>query len=99
MRGSRRMLRLKTWLTGNGWGLLARTLAAPSVVAPAEAAEPRPCQFGMQPPATVVEERLSTFHDALLIIIALITAFVLGLLVYVIVRFNHQRKPVPSRTS
>src|ERR1700730_12204966 len=99
MRGSRRMLRLKTWLTGNGWALLARTLGATSVAAAAEAAEPRPWQFGMQPPATVVEERLSAFHDELLIIIALITAFVLGLLVYVIVRFNHQRNPVPSRTS
>jgi cytochrome c oxidase subunit 2 len=53
----------------------------------------------MQPPATVVEERLSTFHDALLIIIALITAFVLGLLVYVILRFNHRKNPAPSRTS
>src|SRR5467141_910393 len=99
MRGSRRMLRLKTWLTGNGWALLARTLGATSIAAAAEAAEPRPWQFGMQPPATVVEERLSTFHDALLIIIALITAFVLGLLVYVIWRFNHQRNPVPSRTT
>jgi len=93
------MLRLKTWLTGNGWALLARTLGATSVAAAAEAAEPRPWQFGMQPPATVVEERLSTFHDALLIIIALITAFVLGLLVYVILRFNHRKNPAPSRTS
>ena len=93
------MLRLKTWLTGNGWALLVRTLGATSVAAAAEAAEPRPWQFGMQPPATVVEERLSTFHDALLIIIALITAFVLGLLVYVILRFNHRNNPAPSRTS
>ena len=53
----------------------------------------------MQPPATVVGERLSSFHDVLLIIIALITAFVLGLLAYVIVRFNHQRNPAPSRTT
>jgi cytochrome c oxidase subunit 2 len=93
------MLRLKTWLTEMGWALLALTLGMASVSAAAGAAEPRPWQFGMQPPATVVDERLSTFHDALLIIIALITAFVLGLLVYVIVRFNDQRNPVPSRTS
>src|SRR6202022_825646 len=99
MRGSRRMLRLKTWLTGVGWALLALTLGATSGAAAAGAAEPRPWQFGMQPPATVVDERLSTFHDALLIIIALITAFVLGLLVYVILRFNHRNNPVPSRTS
>jgi cytochrome c oxidase subunit II len=65
----------------------------------AGAAEPRPWQLGMQPPATVVEESLSAFHDALLIIIALITAFVLGLLAYVVMRFNHQRNPTPSRTT
>src|SRR6266446_2624245 len=96
MRGSRRMLRLNTWLTGMGWTLLALTLGVTSV---AGAAEPRPWQFGMQPPATVVDERLSTFHDALLIIIAVITAFVLGLLVCVIWRFNHQRNPVPFHAS
>jgi cytochrome c oxidase subunit II len=63
------------------------------------AAEPKPWEIGMQPPATPVRDQLSAFHDELLIIIALITAFVLGLLVYVIVRFNQRRHPVPTRTS
>jgi cytochrome c oxidase subunit 2 len=44
-------------------------------------------------------DRLSAFHDLLLIIITLIAAFVLGLLVYVMWRFNNQRNPLPSRTS
>lgn len=65
----------------------------------AGAAEPKPWEIGMQPPATPVRDQLSAFHDELLIIIALITAFVLGLLVYVIIRFNHRRHPVPTRTS
>src|SRR5262249_17887146 len=65
----------------------------------AGAAEPKPWQLGFQPPATPVKDRLSAFHDELLIIITLITVFVLGLLVYVIWRFNQQRNPVPSRTS
>src|ERR1700746_3356863 len=56
-------------------------------------------EIGMQPPATPVKDRLSAFHDELLIIIALIRIFVLGLLLYVIVRFHHQRNPVPTRTS
>jgi cytochrome c oxidase subunit 2 len=60
---------------------------------------PRPWQLGMQPPATPVKDRLSAFHDELLVIIFLITIFVLSLLVYVIVRFRHQRNPVPTRTS
>jgi cytochrome c oxidase subunit 2 len=91
------MLRLKTWLTNSGSACLVLALGVTGVADVAGAAEPRPWQLGMQPPATVVGESLSAFHDALLIIIALITAFVLGLLAYVVVRFNHQRNPVPSR--
>jgi cytochrome c oxidase subunit II len=72
------------------------TLVAATV---AGAAEPKPWQLGFQPPATPVKDRLSAFHDELLIIITLITVFVLGLLVYVMWRFNQQRNPVPSRTS
>ena len=67
--------------------------------ADAEAAEPKPWQFGFQPSATEVMDRLSAFHDLLLIIITLIAAFVLGLLVYVMWRFKNQRNPLPSRTS
>src|SRR5215472_2207214 len=70
-----------------------------TVAAGAEAAEPKPWQFNFQPPATEVMDRLSAFHDVLLIIITLIAAFVLGLLVYVMWRFNQQRNPAPSRTS
>jgi cytochrome c oxidase subunit II len=70
-----------------------------AVAAVARADFPRPWELGMQAPATPVKDRLSAFHDELLIIIALITVFVLGLLVYVIVRFNHRRNPLPSRTS
>jgi cytochrome c oxidase subunit 2 len=63
------------------------------------AAGPQPWEIGMQPPATPVKDRLSAFHDELLVIITLITIFVLGLLLYVIVRFHHRRHPVPTRTS
>jgi cytochrome c oxidase subunit 2 len=70
-----------------------------AVAAVAWAAEPKPWELGMQPPATPVKDRLSAFHDELLIIITLITVFVLSLLVYVMWRFNHRRNPVPSRTS
>jgi cytochrome c oxidase subunit 2 len=69
------------------------------VATTAAAAEPKPWELGFQPPATPVKYRLSAFHDELLIIITLITVFVLGLLVYVMWRFNQRRNPVPSRTS
>ena len=79
--------------------LVLATVAAGALVAIASAAEPQPWQMGMQPPATPVKDRLSAFHDELLVIIFLISAFVMGLLVYVIVRFNHRRNPIPTRTS
>src|SRR5260370_9307012 len=56
-------------------------------------------EIGMQPPATPVKDRLTAFHDELLVITFLITLFVLGLLLYVIVRFRQERNPVPTRTS
>ena len=65
----------------------------------AGAAEPRAWQLGFQPSATPVHERINRFHNELLVIITLITIFVLGLLVYVMVRFHHTRNPVPTRTS
>ena len=79
--------------------LVLGVIGIAAITAVAGAAEPKPWQLGFQPPATPVKDRLSAFHDELLIIITLITVFVLGLLVYVIWRFNQQRNPVPSRTS
>jgi cytochrome c oxidase subunit 2 len=71
-----------------------------AIAAVAGAAEPKPWEIGFQPPATPVKDRLSAFHDDLLMpIITVITVFVLGLLVYVMWRFNQRRNPVPSRTS
>ena len=80
-------------------GVAALAVAIIAMAAVAWAAEPRPWELGMQPPATPVKDRLSAFHDELLVITFLIAAFVLGLLLYVIVRFNHTRNPVPTRTS
>ena len=70
-----------------------------SLASPASAAEPTPWQIGFQEPATTSMERLNSLHNELLIIITLISLFVLGLLLFVILRFNEKRNPVPSRTS
>ncbi len=66
---------------------------------PALASEPHPWQLGMQPAVTPVKHRIHDLHNLLLVIITLISLFVLGLLLYVIWRFNEQRNPVPSRTT
>jgi cytochrome c oxidase subunit II len=88
----------------NGWGrraLRQTAFATVAAMAPgaAVAAEPQPWEFGMQPSATPVHEQLNAFHNELLVITFLIAAFVIGLLLYVVVRFNHRRNPVPSRTT
>jgi cytochrome c oxidase subunit II len=70
-----------------------------ALAAAASAAQPRPWEMGMQPPATIVKDRLNAFHNELLVIIFLIAGFVMALLLYVIVRFDHRRNPVPSHTS
>ena len=82
-----------------GIGIGAAAAALHALAVAVLAAEPMPWQLGMQPPATPVKDKLSEFHNALLIVIFLISAFVLGLLLYVIVRFNARRHPVPTRTS
>ncbi len=68
-------------------------------VALAELGQPAPWQLGMQHAATPVMDYIIWFHDYLLVIITLITAFVLALLVVVMVRFNARANPTPSRTT
>ncbi len=78
-----------------GLVLLLAQAGMAALAAVAGAAEPKPWQIGMQPSATPVHERLAEVHDLLLVIIFAISAFVLGLLLYVMVRFHHSRNPEP----
>lgn len=68
-------------------------------IAPAFAEDARDWQLGMQAAATPVREHIDALNDELLVIITLITLFVMGLLLYVIIRFNAKRHPVPSKTT
>jgi cytochrome c oxidase subunit II len=65
----------------------------------AKAGEAVPWQLGLQDPVTPVAEYINWFHNYLLVIITVITLFVLGLLIYVMVRFNAKANPVPSKTT
>jgi len=60
--------------------------------------QPRAWEMGLQAPATVVMERIEDFHGMMLWIITIIAVFVLGLLIYVIVRFNERVNPSPTKT-
>lgn len=81
-------------------GLIAlAALAGAGWSAGAFAAQPEPWQTGFQPAASAVMEAVRDFYDLLFVVIVAITAFVLALLVYVMVRFNAKRNPVPSKTT
>jgi cytochrome c oxidase subunit 2 len=61
--------------------------------------QPYHWQLGFQTAATPVMEWINSFHYGLLITIIVISAFVLALLIYVMVRFNARANPTPSRTT
>ncbi len=79
------------------WAGLLGGLAAPAAVA----AEPGfdNWQLGLQDPVTPVAEQMTQFHNLLLVITTLIVLVVLGLIIYVVVRFNEKRNPTPSSTT
>ena len=65
----------------------------------AELGQPAPWEYKLQGAASPVMEQITKFHDGLLIVISLITLFVLGLLITVVVKFNAKANPVPTRTT
>src|SRR5687768_8733003 len=70
-----------------------------SVTAWAAAGQPEPWQIGLQDGVTPVAEFIESLHNFLLWIITAITLFVLGLMLYVFIRFNAKTNPVPSKTT
>jgi cytochrome c oxidase subunit II len=90
------MLSVKRLFLSATAGLAAWTMTS---VQAALAQMPHEYQVNLQPPATPVMDRLYDFHTLLVWIISVISVFVLGLLLYVIIRFRESRNPVPSRTT
>ena len=83
-----------------GVGLLSTAVVVGCASAFAAAlGKPEPWQINMQLPASTVAYGIHHFHTLLTVLITLITVFVLGLLVVVMVRFNARAHPVPSRTT
>ncbi len=70
-----------------------------SVTAWAAAGQPEPWQMGLQDAVTPVAEFIHSLHNFLLVIITVITLFVLGLMLYIFVRFNAKANPVPSKNT
>ena len=62
--------------------------------------QPTDRAIGLQPGVTALREDVAFFHNAILMpIITAISLFVLGLLIWVIVRYNKRANPVPARWS
>jgi cytochrome c oxidase subunit 2 len=74
-------------------------LFASAASALAATGEPSQWALGLQQAASPVMDRITWFHNFLLVIITLVTVFVLALLVIVMVRFNARANPTPSRTT
>jgi cytochrome c oxidase subunit 2 len=81
-------------------GAALAAVAVALVAAPAALAEePVDWQLGFQAAASPVRERIDQLNDLLLVIITAIALFVLGLLLFVIVKFSAKRHPVPTQTT
>lgn len=89
---------LRRWSHALVLGLLGWALGAGAALAQAEGL-PRPWALNMQPAFSPAAERIHDFHDMLMVIITGIVLLVLGLLAYVMFRFNAKRNPVPSKTT
>jgi len=70
-----------------------------SVARRALAESPHNWQMGLDKAASPTMERITEFHDLLLVVITAIAVFVLGLLLYVMYRFAEKRNPTPTRTT
>jgi len=75
------------------WGVTA--LAAEDLIG-----QPTPGAIDLQPGVTALRADASFFHNAILMpIITVISVFVLGLLLWIVVRYNKKSNPVPAKWS
>jgi cytochrome c oxidase subunit II len=79
--------------------LTAAALLSGGNAALAGMGQPSPWQMGLQDSATPIMSDITWFHDVLLWITAVISGFVLLLLLIIILRFNARANPIPTRTT
>jgi cytochrome c oxidase subunit II len=73
---------------------------APAIAIQPGVGHPVPGAYTVQPQVTKTGERALGFHDRILLpLISVISLFVLGLLVWVVLRYRQAANPTPSRTS
>ena len=80
-------------ISGLVTGLLSLIASGPALAQQAADGMGHNWQLGFQEAVTPVMQKITEFHDLLLVIITLITLFVLALLLYVMFRFSEKRNP------
>jgi len=88
--------RMGRWLLG--LAIVFGAVAA-SQAAFAELGQPAEWEYKLQQSGSPVMDHIEWFHNWLLFIITVITLFVLGLLITVMIKFNARANPTPSRTT
>ena len=79
-------------------GVLSLFLPAIALSGVASAGEPTPWQLGFQDAASPVAAKISFLHDYVVLpVIVVITLLVIGLLLYIVVRFSEKNNPTPSK--
>ena len=88
------------WLaTALGAGLTRGLMAAPAL-AQNLMGQPTDGALGLQPAASPLKHHAHFFHDVILLpVIIAISLFVLGLLLWIVVRYNAKANPVPAKFS
>jgi cytochrome c oxidase subunit 2 len=80
--------------------LASATLLSGAAWASTTIGQPTPGGIGLQEAASPLKHDAHFFHDWILLpIITVITLFVLGLLIWVVVRYNKKANPVPAKWS
>jgi cytochrome c oxidase subunit II len=92
-------MRIVKWLVAAVIGCIFSAAATPFAWAQAVVGAPRPWEMGMQHSYGPIKDRVIDLHNLVLVIITVITLFVGALLIWVMVRYNSHRNPVPSQTS
>ncbi|HEX3808486.1 MAG TPA: cytochrome c oxidase subunit II [Rhizomicrobium sp.] len=78
-----------------GFGAIGALLASASMAS----AGIVPWQTNFQPAASPVMQDIEDFHRLLVYIIVAVSLFVLGLLIWIMIRYNARRNPVPSKVA
>lgn len=79
--------------------LLSSATALFATAGTAFASQPVDGKITFQEGVTPVMERIDSFHTFVFIIITIITVFVMGLMLFIMLRFNEKANPTPSKTS